>query len=67
MMLILLRCTRVNGQAAGSVEEFRIELFRTFRAQTVAELGFRMIADVGLDLLPISLVVAYFLAGRTDG
>ena len=44
-----------------------IYILSAFRANAVAEFGFRMIPDVGFDLIPISLVVPDFLARCTDG
>ena len=45
---------------------FRVKLAGAFRADAVAEIGFRMIPDVGLDLIPVSLVVSDFFARGTD-
>jgi hypothetical protein len=41
----------------------RIKLLRTNRANTVTELGFGMIANVFFDLIPVTVVIAYVLAG----
>ena len=46
---------------------FRVELLGAFRTDAVAELGFRMISDIGLELIPVSPVVPDFLARCADG
>jgi hypothetical protein len=46
---------------------FRINFPKAFRANAVAEFGFRMIPDVGLDLIPVSLIVPDFFTRCTDG
>jgi len=38
-----------------------LTMSRKLRADGVAELGFRVLADIGLDLLPVVLIVAIFL------
>ena len=45
----------------------RIVLLPTFRTDTVAELYFGVLADIGVHLLPVPAVVADFLAERADG
>lgn len=42
--------------------KFRIKLFSAFRTNTMAELSFRMVADISLNLIPVTFVVAYFFA-----
>ena len=46
---------------------FRIQLFRAFRADAVAELGLGVAADIPLDLVPVPLVVTNFFAGSAYG
>ena len=46
---------------------FGVELVGALRTQAVAEFGLGMRTDVGLDLVPVALVVADFLAGHADG
>jgi len=42
--------------------KLRTKFFCTFRTNAVAELSFRMLADITLNLIPITFVVTYFLA-----
>ena len=43
--------------------DIRIDCLSALRTDAVAELGIRMVADIGFDLFPVALVVAYLLAG----
>lgn len=45
----------------------RIELLRARRADAVAEFCLRMLRYVGLDAVPVSLVIADILTGSADG
>lgn len=47
--------------------QIRIQLFCAIGADAVAELRFRAVADIRLDLLPIAAVVADLLAAGADG
>jgi len=44
------------------LRKFRIKHYHAFRAEPVAELGFRMVGDVGFYLLPVSMVITDLLA-----
>src|SRR5208283_2318990 len=48
-----------------SSDKLTLELFTCLlcacRANTMAKIGFRTIANVGLDLLPIAMIITYFL------
>jgi len=46
---------------------FRIKLFYTFRAYTMAEISFRVIRNVSFKLIPIAIVIPYLLARSTHG
>ncbi len=50
-----------------SLNIIRIELFDTFRADSMSELRLRMIAYIRFDLIPVAFIVPYFFAGGTDG
>lgn len=54
-------CARV-GLGLGCLIELGVELPRTARADSVAELGLRVIANVYLDLRPIPFIIANLLA-----
>ena len=41
-------------------------LLETIRADAMAEFGFRMFPDVGLDLIPVSFVVTDFFTRCAD-
>jgi hypothetical protein len=43
-----------------------IEFLDTFRTNSMAEFGFRVIPNIGFHLSPIALVIADLLARRTD-
>jgi len=45
----------------------RIQPFCAFHAESMAELGVGMRADIGFQLMPCAFIVADLLAGRTDG
>ena len=42
--------------------DVRVEFFHALRADAVAEISFRMIPYVDLHVLPVALVISYFLA-----
>ena len=45
---------------------FRVKFADAIRADAVAEFGLRMVPDVGLDLIPVTLVVPDFFARCAD-
>ena len=52
---------------ATGVNVIGIKLFGAFLAASVGKMRLGMIANIGFDLLPISIIVAYFFACCTDG
>ena len=54
-------------KAGTSLNIIRVELFGTFRADSMSELRLRMIMDIRFDLIPVALIVPYIFAGGTDG
>src|SRR2546426_2507103 len=49
-----------------SARIFRVQFLQAVRADAVAELRLRMLADIHLDFIPIAVVVAHLLARRAD-
>ena len=48
------------------VDELRVELSHATRTDAMTELSLRMVADIGFDSTPVSLVIADFLAGGAN-
>ena len=52
-----------DSSVSGVRVEIRIELFCTFRTDTVGEVSLGAIPDIGFNLIPITLIITDLLAG----